>query len=271
MKLLFFCPRWGQADLSWDDFATKVKQSDYDGVETDIPADPQEKDLLLNALAKHGLLLVAQHWETVTPGYQQHFDEYCQVIERLAEAKPLFVNSQTGKDYYSFAQNKGLIKAAERISDASGVPVYHETHRGKFSFAAHITHDYLQRIDGLQLTLDISHWCTVAETFLHDQPDAIDMALSRTKHIHARVGFTEGPQVNDPRAPEWATALQFHLECWDTVVNLQKEKGAAYLGFTTEFGPFPYMPRQPFTQQPLADQWEVNLFMKNLLKNRYRK
>jgi hypothetical protein len=29
---------------------------------------------------------------------------------------------------------------------------------------------------------------------LHDQKEAIDIAIERADHIHARVGFTEGPQ-----------------------------------------------------------------------------
>ncbi|GAB1483119.1 hypothetical protein MASR2M78_19350 [Treponema sp.] len=48
-----------------------------------------------------------------------------------------------------------------------------------------------------------SRWCTVAESYLEDQKEAVDAALSRTDHIHARVGFPEGPQVGDPAAPEW--------------------------------------------------------------------
>lgn len=29
------------------------------------------------------------------------------------------------------------------------------------------------------------------------------------------------------------------------------------------------MPLQPYTQEPLASQWDVNVFMMNLLKERY--
>jgi hypothetical protein len=30
----------------------------------------------------------------------------------------------------------------------------------------------------------------------------------------------------------------------------------------------PHMPALPYTRQPVADLWEVNLFMKDLLKER---
>ena len=41
------------------------------------------------------------------------------------------------------------------------------------------------------------------------------------------------------------------------------------LTITPEFGPPPYLVTLPFTQQPLTDQWAVNVFMMNLLKERY--
>jgi hypothetical protein len=34
---------------------------------------------------------------------------------------------------------------------------------------------------------------------------------------------------------------------------------------TPEFGPAPYMPLEPFTQKPLASQWDINMEMKNYL------
>jgi sugar phosphate isomerase/epimerase len=269
MKILFFCPRWGQSHLSWDDFAAKVKAAGYDGIETDIPADPAERQLLLDTMGRHGLLFIAQHWETVEPDFVLHKKEYAARIAQLAAVKPLFINTQTGKDYYSFEQNEQLLTLAAAIAAETGTAVYHETHRGKFSFAAHVTHEYLRRVSRLKLTLDISHWCAVAETLLHDQPAAVQLAISATRHVHARVGFSQGAQVNDPRAPEWQQALDFHLRCWDAVVDTHVKLERPMLTFTTEFGPYPYMPQYPHTQQPVSDQWEVNLFMKDLLKKRY--
>jgi sugar phosphate isomerase/epimerase len=271
MEILFFCPRWGSASLLWPEFARKVKEAGYDGVETDIPFDLRERDELQQSLEENELLLIAQHWETVDPVFESHLDEYTGRIAFLAATRPLFINSQTGKDYFSFQENQLLLQSAQAAYGAMGVPVYHETHRGKFSFAAHITREFLTRMPGLQLTLDISHWCAVAESLLADQQDAVQAAIQRTSHIHARVGHTQGPQVTDPRSSEWADALQFHLDCWDKVVSLHEQKGTPLLTFTTEFGPAPYMMNDPLTREPVANQWELNVFMKNMLKERYVK
>lgn len=270
MRLLSFCPRWGQANVPWNEFAAKVKAAGYDGVETDIPVSGKDRDIVLNALAKEGLQLIAQHWETVEPDFERHLDDYRQRLDNMAIAKPILINSQTGKDYYSFEQNTKLIEAAAQLTASAGIDVYHETHRGKFSFAAHVTADYLRKLPGLMLTLDISHWAAVAETLLYDQQEAVELAISRTRHFHARIGHAQGAQVNDPRAPEWREAVEMHLRCWDKVYSMNKNAGREFLTFTAEFGPAPYMPLLPFTQQPVADQWEINAYMNDMLKSRYR-
>lgn len=269
MKLLFFCPRWGQEHISWNDFFQKVKAAGYDGIEASLPFDEEAKEEILEGLEKHRLLFIGQHWETVERHFELHCAEYEKRLRHLAAAKPLFINTQTGKDYYSFGQNATLLSLASKVAKETGVPVVHETHRGKFSFAAHITKTYLEQMPHLKLTLDISHWCAVAETLLHDQTETVDLAISRTAHIHARVGHTQGPQITDPRAPESKEALAFHLDCWGKVIALKKNAGEASCTITPEFGAPPYLPLFPYTQQPIVDQWQINVFMMELLRKCY--
>lgn len=269
MSILFFCPRWGQSHINWEIFLYSVRSSGYDGVEAGLPEDDAERDKMLAGLEKYNLKFIAQHWETVEPGFKKHYKEFELRLRNLAELKPFFINSQTGKDYFSYEENKKLISLAENISQETGIHVIHETHRGKFSFAAHVTKQYLEKIPELRITLDISHWCNTAESLLHDQKEAVDLAISRTDHIHARIGFAEGPQIPDPRDPAWNDALQFHLNCWDKIIKLKKEKEGS-ITITPEFGPYPYMMNLPFTKQALADQWDINEYMMNLLKDRYR-
>jgi hypothetical protein len=69
-------------------------------------------------------------------------------------------------------------------------------------------------------------------------------------------------------SPEWTEVLETHLAWWDKVVETHKKNGTN-LTITTEFGPAPYMPALPFTKMPLANQWEINVYMMNLLKVRF--
>ncbi len=126
----------------------------------------------------------------------------------------------------------------------------------------------MEKIPSLRLTLDISHWCNVHESLLEDQADTIAMALNRTGHIHARIGHQEGPQVNDPRAPEWKNAVTAHFAWWDKVVEQKRNEGKL-ITMLTEFGPADYMPALPYTRQPVADQWAINKHMLDTLRARY--
>ena len=234
-----------------------------------LPENKQEKQDLLKMLNDADLQLIAQHSETLEKDFERHKHNFTKRLYNLADANPKLINSQTGKDYYTFNENQELLKLANSISDETGIKIIHETHRGKFSFALHITNHFLDRLPWLRLTLDMSHWCNVSESLLEDQQESLELPISRTEHIHARIGFMEGPQVNDPRAPEWQEAKEAHLRVWDKVVERLKKEGRKEVTITPEFGPYPYMPQTPFERTPLTSQWEANIYMKDLLKERY--
>jgi sugar phosphate isomerase/epimerase len=266
MKLIFFCPRWGSEALAWESFCRKVKAAGYDGVEAGVPFDPSERKEMAGALENNDLLLIGQYWQSFEKDFETHLASYKRHLANLASLHPVKIDSQTGKDYFSIDQNRQLFETASSFTLQSGVPVTHETHRNKALFAAHITKNYLERIQSLTITADFSHWCNVAESFLEDQQEALDIATTRAIHIHARVGHPEGPQVTDPRLPEWKTALSHHLAWWKAIIQYHQRKGTDSFTITPEFGPAPYMPLAPITQQPLADQWEINRWMMDYLK-----
>jgi sugar phosphate isomerase/epimerase len=269
MKILFFCPRWGSEDLSVEQFTEKVKRAGYDGVELGLPlTDEPARKRILKAIQGQELEWIAQHYETANPDPESYLLEYRSRLENLAAAQPLLINAQTGKDWFAFEDNQRLIAAAHEISEKTGVKIVHETHRGKFSFCARSTTRFLQSDLKLRLAADFSHWCVVSESLLEDQQDDLRLAIERTDHIHARVGHSQGPQVNDPRAPEWAQALNAHLSWWDKIIAGHRQE-TPILSITPEFGSVPYLPTLPYTAQPVASQWEINLYMMHLLRERY--
>jgi sugar phosphate isomerase/epimerase len=247
-----------------------VKAAGYDGVEASFPLDDKTvKEEAEAALRKYGLLLIVQYWQSLERDFEDHFTGYQRYLRYLAHFRPLLINCQTGKDYFTFSQNRTLLEWAAAFSAETGIAVCHETHRNKAFFAAHVTRQYLEQLPYVRLTADFSHWCTVHESYMDDQPESLELACQLTGHLHTRVGHPEGPQVGDPRAPEWQEALTRHLRWWDPVVASHRLAGAERLTMTTEFGPAGYLPTLPFTQMPVASQWEINVHMKNLLKERY--
>ena len=235
-----------------------------------LPLDELERDRWISLLRQFNLRLVVQQWETERVStLEDHLALLEAVIRSAAEAGPLFINSQTGKDYFTFEQNCRLLDLTAALEAETDIQIVHEIHRGRFSFHPLTILPYLDAYPHLRLAADLSHWCCVCSSYLQDQQSAVQKALSRAAHIHARVGFTEGPQVNDFRAPEWREALAHHLGWWDIAIAHQQRAGAWYCSITPEFGPNPYMPSLPYTRQPLADQWDLNVAMMALLRTRY--
>jgi hypothetical protein len=131
-------------------------------------------------------------------------------------------------------------------------------------------------LEKLQLTADLSHWCVVLEHVpdLNDPRDdwwgpLLDEIASRTRLIHARVGFAEGPQVADPRAPEFAPEVTTHMMWWKRIWASQRERGFTELFAEPEFGPAPYHQILPYTQVPTSNLWDVNAHIADLLKTEF--
>lgn len=204
MQLQFICPYWGHEGDDAAHFVSKVKEAGYDGVEVNLPSDKKVAEVLINELKENNLLLIAQQWlppatESMA-GYTRRFVER---VEKLAELKPLLINSHTGKDFFSFDDNCRIIETGAALSLRTGIPLLHETHRGRFSFHSSSLLPYIKSFPELQLTADLSQWCTVSESMLDDQQKTVHRVIPHFHYIHARVGHEHSPQVNDPRAPEW--------------------------------------------------------------------
>jgi len=252
------------------DYCEKVKKEGYDGIEIWWPQETKDRDELFNALAKYNLEVgfLCGGWQ---PAYAAHLDFFKQSVNAAARntvQRPLYINCHSGRDFFSFGENCTFIDHTTALTRETGIKILHETHRSRMLFAAPVARTYMEKRPDLHLTLDISHWCNVSESLLADQSDTVNMALQRTRHIHARIGHPEGPQVNDPRAPEWEAACKAHFAWWDKVVEIKKEKGEV-LTVLTEFGPPHYMPALPYTMQPLSDQWAINVYMMQTIRKRY--
>jgi sugar phosphate isomerase/epimerase len=269
LQLKVLATNWG-FEGTLKEYITRVKQEGYDGIEIWWPMEEKELNELAELLDKHGLRAGFLCGSQDT-NYNEHFVFFKNMVNAAVTnklIKPLYINCHSGRDYFTYEQNKTFIDFTIALSKQTGIRILHETHRSRILYSAPAGKNYFDTIPDLRITLDISHWCNVSESLLNNQPETIKTALERADHIHARIGHPEGPQVNDPRAPEWKEALDAHLAWWDKIVEMKKASGEI-LTILTEFGPADYMPTQPYTRKPLADQWGINVYMKDLLRKRY--
>ncbi len=268
-KLLFICPRWGSEALEAEAFIDKVQEAGYDGVEIAMNAPDAVAEASIAIAKERGLTVITQHWDVFDRDMDTHLSTLEERLRMLMSFEPRFVNSHTGRNLFTLEENLKVFDMAESVAADTGIPLVHETHRGRATHAPWRSAEMISARPKLQLAMDMSHWCNVCESLLADQDDFMEQILPNVGHVHARVGWAHGPQVSDPRAPEWADAVNAHLRWWDKLVEQKRAAGVESFTICPEFGPVPYLPVLPYTAQPIADQWDINRYMMNMLRKRY--
>lgn len=271
----FMCPRWGFEGIPWNEFLRSVKEAGYAGIEWFPFGEKNDYLEVLDLLHLYELefcivMAVIQSYN----GYEDYIVALENDLQKLMAIRnekkaPLFISAQTGREFFSYEEIVGCLQVCSTIQEKYGTPIYQETHRNKWSYAAHVVAPVLYKNPSVLLTLDVSHWFCVSESYLEDQQEAVAGAIAQTSHIHARVGHTEGPQVWDPANNEYAEALEAHLAIWDKIVQQAKDKKFSYFSITPEFGPPPYMIPGNRNISMAAEQWRLNAWMKDFLKQRY--
>jgi len=273
MELTLLKSLWGM-EGPLEENLRRIAEAGYQGVEAPVPA-PEERRRFRELLQEHGLAFVPQIFTAAADGPgdspgAEHAASFARQLEQAAQWDPLLVVSHTGRDSLPQEERRRLF---ERVLDTErrvGVAVGHETHRGRVLFTPWDAASLLREFPELRLTADFSHWACVCESLLDDQGEALLLACQRAIHTHGRVGYPEGPQVPDPRAPEFAPAVEAHERWWKNIVREHAREGRPRVSFTPEFGPPDYLHTLPFTRQPVADLWDVCLWSARRFRDLYR-
>lgn len=266
MKLKLVKSLWGM-EGSLEEKIRRVADAGYAAVEAQVPAGDQI-GLFTRLLREHKLEFVAM---VITDGasYEDHFNLFRAKIEQARALEPLKITVHGGKDWWAFDVQKNFFAEALEIERRIGVEVNHETHRGRPMFTPSATARLLREFPELHINADFSHFVNVCESLIEDQVEDMRLCISRARHVHGRIGHEEGPQVNDPRAPEWSRQVAAHEAWWGEIVRTRLKAGAENFTFNPEFGPPNYMPTLPHTCQPVADLWDVCLYVARRFESRY--
>ncbi|MEP7294091.1 MAG: hypothetical protein ABI835_20050 [Chloroflexota bacterium] len=252
MQLTVFRALWGMTG-AFEAQLDQIARAGYQGVEGFIGASQLSAAQFSEAVAQRGLELImgaaVDNKEALEP-----------TLKALAEYAPIKIGLQSGRDSMSRDEGCAFFEEALRIEQQIRVPVSHETHRGRMFFTPWDTAFYLREFPMLKIVADYSHWVNVCERLPDDQQAALDLANKRAFHVHARVGYEEGPQVPDPAAPEYAYHLAWHEQQWKDIIAQHELAGATILTVTPEYGPTMYLHSLPHTNVPVADLWQVCLW-----------
>jgi hypothetical protein len=254
MRLQLIRHLWGVSG-QWEDLFPKFRELGFVGIEAPLPPASQRRRLR-RLLTQHRLEYIPQIFTTGN-SVAEHVKSFRRQLDEAVRLAPRFVNAHSGRDAWTETEACRYFEQVLAIEETAGLAIAHETHRGRILFNPWITSHLLTRFDSLKLCCDFSHWVCVGERLIDDQIDILRQSAARCLHLHARVGYEQGPQVPDPRAPEYAAHLAAHERWWRIVWNAQKKRGDKTSTLTPEFGPPGYLHTLPFTNAPVSDLWEI--------------
>ena len=275
MELKLFKQLWGH-EGTITDAADQIAAAGFDGIEGALPSEPDERREFIDVLGERRLLYIAEisttGYATPTPGRSvaDHLEAFERILADSLVARPIFFSSMAGSDLWRFAESVEFLTKAHAIVERYGVRLGFETHRSRTLFHPVITRELLREVPAIELTLDFSHWCVVTERLVLDElPDVLALCAERALHIQPRIGYEQGAQVPDPRAPEYAPAVEAHFRWWRALWEGQRRRGFQAVTMTPEFGPDGYLHLEPFTQKPVANIWELNCWTGQRLREEF--
>lgn len=264
MQLGLYKSLWGfRGNL--DRLLKNLRSEGFDGIEAQASFLAAHGGAEL--LQRHGANWIA---EICTAGsYVPHrkatvADHLADLQDKLQQAKPLsplFATCIGGCDAWKLADSVAFFRDAMQLAADAGIVISFETHRSRSLFNPWVTLDVLDALPTINLTCDFSHWCVVLERSLDTEAEALQRIVPNAFHLHARVGYDQGPQVPHPAALEYAPWLHAHERWWQAIWQSQHAAGRALSTMTPEFGPDGYLHQLPFTCEPVADLDEINCWM----------
>jgi len=191
---------------------------------------------------------------------KNHIQVFKEQVEAAQFYEPTLIVCHSLKDYFAPKMAEEFFTEALRWEKEKGYTVCHETHRKRFLHSPWVARDFMPKFPEMKMTADLSHWINVAETNTEDKDltQVIEDIAPQVVHTHCRVGYDHGPQVPDPRAPEWLPYMEGHERWWDSIWKAQAAKGQKVTTMIAEHGPPNYQQCLPHSKIPVAHIWDVN-------------
>lgn len=317
MQLKLAKTLWGvpEADdkSQWDELFRRIKEEGFSAIEVVAPFWRTDPPLLRELLDKHGLELICQLHTTgsyidssgnyvysTSSKLEDHVASFAALAKEAAALGPVIINSHSGHDSWGSDDRavEYFVKALEVEQSICGGGdgeggkkpppiIVHETHRQRLLFSPYSTAQLLAKpeLRALKINADLSHWCCVCEKVFDANdprddwwPATLEAVARHCAFIHCRVGHAEGPQVNDPSAPEHAMEVAAHFEWWRQIWTAKiaaseasSTEATACCWAEPEFGPSPYLQTLPHTNMPVADLWDVNSRVAGMIREEFAK
>ena len=265
-------------EWSMEEKFRSIAEAGYDGINGMLPEGKE-----------------AEQWHRLLDQYNLSYsvNAYPKTVEELddflCKAKSFgrvdFVNVQVMRPFLVGDQAVQLLGNMAELSRSAGIPAYIETHRGTITQDLLRTVEYAERLPGLELTIDFSHYVVAGEmhTVSHEAEELLQTLLTRTKSIHARISNGEQVQIDIPMVAsvgeegavesEFENSMLKHFQRWWLVGMRSWRQGARedeVLPFICELGPPPYaitVHGPDGVQYEVSDRWTQALLFARIARS----
>jgi hypothetical protein len=265
-------------EWSMEEKFRSIAEAGYDGINGMLPEGKE-----------------AEQWHRLLDQYNLSYsvNAYPKTVEELddflCKAKSFgrvdFVNVQVMRPILVGDQAVQLLGNMAELSRSAGIPAYIETHRGTITQDLLRTVEYAERLPGLELTIDFSHYVVAGEmhTVSHEAEELLQTLLTRTKSIHARISNGEQVQIDIPMVAsvgeegavesEFENSMLKHFQRWWLGGMRSWRQGAKedeVLPFICELGPPPYaitVHGPDGVQYEVSDRWTQALLFARIARS----
>ncbi|WP_251032150.1 sugar phosphate isomerase/epimerase family protein [Mesobacillus foraminis] len=234
-------------EWSMEEKVRRIAEAGYDGINGMLP-EGREAERWHELLDEYNLSYSVNAY----PKTAKELDVF--LCKAKSFGKVDFVNVQVMRPFLAGEQAVQLLADMAELSRSADIPAYIETHRGTITQDLLRTVEYAQRLPGLELTIDFSHYVVAGEmrTVSEEAEELLQKLLPRTKSIHARISNGEQVQIDIPMsgsmgeessANKYEHSMLKHFQRWwlgGMRSWRQAAKDGEVLPFVCELGPPPY-------------------------------
>ncbi|KAL1520836.1 hypothetical protein AB1Y20_022398 [Prymnesium parvum] len=254
---------WGLPHLRTDAprAIAHARDTGFAGIEASLSdvGTPAQLRLLCAALQSEGLSLVLSAYSCwrnyegpadARSTVAEHVAAFDRDLLRIAECHAAFprtvlrANGHSGSDAWTEAEACDFFGAVGETASSAGLPLSHETHRGRYLCCPFATRRLIHRLPSLRLTLDFSHWVIKCERLLDTEEEATMLRSEiapAVDHLHARIGTPQSPQLADVHSPLARRAAERFYSLWEDVWTAHETASvssrSSVATATVEYGP----------------------------------
>jgi hypothetical protein len=256
-------PRDGE-EWSLAEKCRRVREAGFEAIECWL-TDENEREIS-GALRVEGLRLALGH-------HPFKLDDTRKTVERAKRLGADYIFAQPADAFTPEEEAVALIRDGHALASDHGVPYFLETHRNTCTETLPQTCRLLERLPGIRITADLSHFFVIGEFYGWESerlPERLGPVLERVSSFHGRI--SNGEQVQVDVGDGSGRTPQVYVEIWAQGMRawLRDARPGDVLPFASELGPPAYAIVDPAGRE-ISDRWEQSLVMKRLAEQAWDK